>query len=200
MTKTTERWYNPHLSNLIRYGDTTYGSLRWFIEENLWDTLDDELLKKIAYILDDPKHEYDKDLEMTKKLLGHFIPILKKRLGIDKDHPVSQKITSQQLRIDTNNTVVEEEVSTSTHPLFLDHYIQEQLDMYHSNESMSLLETLSQKKNDTIATDAMVIHSMQTRKTIIGNILSFMLLEDEHKTKAPSKKIIHRFESTSETD
>lgn len=150
--------------------------------------------------MDDPKHEYDKDLEMTKKLLGHFIPILKKRLGIDKDHPVSQKITSQQLRIDTNNTVVEEEVSTSTHPLFLDHYIQEQLDMYHSNESMSLLETLSQKKNDTIATDAMVIHSMQTRKTIIGNILSFMLLEDEHKTKAPSKKIIHRFESTSETD
>ncbi len=196
-------WYNPYLRNLISddstkiaYDKKIYNALDWFITEHLWEKLDDELLEKIAFILDDPKHEYPKDIEMTKLLLRHFLPTLKKKLWIHKFRPLYKKIYSKELVVQKNTTdIVEENIPITTNPLFLDRLIQQQLNIYHTNETMSLLQALSQGENDKKASDTMVFESKNTRKSIIATILSCMLLEEEYKTQKAKyqNKIFHKF-------
>jgi hypothetical protein len=135
-------------------------------------------------ILDDPKYEYDKDLEMTKKLLRHFLPTLKKQLHITKKTPLHTKITSQVSVLQKNKKDVQEEkTSITTNPLILDRLIQQQLDFYRSDESLSLLQVLKTPEDRNIENNNQFATSLQTRKSIIANILTFMLLEDEHPKK-----------------
>lgn len=188
MTKKITNEYNPHLQNLIPgvlpVDQKTYDSLSWFVTKELWEKLDNNFVQKVGMILDDPKYQYDKDLTMTKMLLRHFLPTLKKKLHISKKNPLYTRITSQELILQENGEDVQEEsMPITTNPLTLDRLIQQQLNLYRSNEAYSLVQILQNPEDKNIENDAQFADSLQTRKSIVATILTFLLLEDEHPRK-----------------
>jgi len=54
--------------------------------------MDDDWVKKVVVILDDPTQEYGNDKDMIKQLLKHFLPTVRKLLNINNKNPLKNHI------------------------------------------------------------------------------------------------------------
>lgn len=180
MKKTDQKTqYNSSLQNLIplkeriRYDKEVYGGIWSYIEKHLWKHMDKEWVKKVVFILDDPMGEYGDNVEMIKKVLQNFLPTVKKALNIDDKHQLKDRIQTP-LRGEW----------------LLDRLIQQQFNLYRQKRNSwwlltKVLQEWPQKNYiDTTKPSKKELVSdkiPQTQKTIIANILTFMILEEELK-------------------
>lgn len=177
--------YNSSLHNLvskgIAYDNKVYEWIWTYIKNNLWQQMDKDWVKKVVFVLDDPLQEYDDDIVLIKKVLKSFLPTVKKSLKIDDTHLLKDRIKSPTRRVG-----------------LIDRLIKQQLNLYKETRDKSWLLTkvlqewpekhaitMMQPRKKELVGDKVP----QTQKTIIANILTYMILEEELKKKESNKDI-----------
>jgi len=157
--------YNQ-IPNKIAYDKKIYEKIWSYIQEKLWKHMDTDFIEKVVFVLDDPWYEYENDPEMIKKLLKCFVPSIKKKLKIDKEHPLKDRIDTYIWNKD-----------------WIDRLIQQQYNLYkHQITTWGMISQILSAWPDTkqpgkkILLNGMV---PQTQKTIIATILTLMILEEE---------------------
>ncbi len=167
-----KKQYNPSLQTFIpdsiRDDKNAYKEVWTYIQENLWKYMDKDRVKKAVFVLDDPLQEYGNDIEMVKVMLRHFLPKVKKILNVDDKHPLKDRIDSKL---------------KDKH--LLDRLINQQINLYREQRNTWWLITKILQEGPAI--DMNQPHKKQlttklvpqTQKTIIANILTFMILEEE---------------------
>jgi len=160
--------YNSSLHTLIpggiAYDKKAYKEIWEYIKKHLWKHMNKDWVKKAVFVLDDPLQEYGNDKGIFKQVLRNFLPTVKKALKIDKQHPLKNQLSI-------------------TIPM--DRLIQQQFNLYNHivKTSWLLTEVLQQKWSENSkksTTKSLVVDKVPSnRKTIIANILIFMILEEE---------------------
>ena len=167
-----KKQYNPSLQTFIPGGirddKNVYEGVWTYIEKHLWKYMDKDRVKKVVFVLDDPLQEYGNDVEMIKVMLRHFLPKIKRILNVDDEHPLKDRIDSKL---------------KDKH--LLDRLINQQINLYREQRNTWWMITKILQEGPAI--DINQPHKKQlttklvpqTQKTIIANILTFMILKEE---------------------
>jgi len=203
--------YNSSLINLMQnpialdLDRDVRGKIGPYIKDHLWEHMDENLVKEAIFILDNPilfYEEYtakakedatkakeaffEEDTIKIKRALKSLLPTVKKILKIDETHPLKNDI----------RIIVE--------PKELDHLIEQDLKLYQERtdtswritrllqkrpadlkkkEKLDFIDMRTDKARESIKQELTVEKVPSTYKTIIANVLTFMILEEEFSKK-----------------
>lgn len=176
--------YNPSLHNLIEWprNDKSHQQLWTYIQKHLRKYMDENWVKEVISILDDPLREYN-DEASIREALQKILPKVKEALKIDDANPLKKMINTRLLDKDLSERLIKQRLKlyremTSKWWMLTKvfQYWVEQRDHIDMKEPEARANT--ELKVDNVD---------QTGKTIIANILTLMILWEE-LGKEPGKK------------
>ncbi|MFA7298345.1 MAG: hypothetical protein WC010_01745 [Candidatus Absconditabacterales bacterium] len=183
MEKKSKNNYNHNLTNLlgnevIPYDkEVLYKSVGDFAEKKLRDKMDDEFIKNVIFIIEDPLAEYGENTIPHKDILKLFLPHIKKLLGVTPKKPL-MKMLGLNL------------IGTDIHRL-----INQQFEIYNGNIDRQgrlayVLDSDNNPKKGYIETQKRPLTKLLTtkeipslHKTIVANLMLLLIMEEELKAK-----------------